>query len=622
MKNKRSFGYGFADEVIKINSKKVNLKIFEDEEWKDSFLPNFNSPFKEEFRKNIWRITILVILMVLIFFTFFLRLFHIQIVEGSKLRELADGNRIQIKVIHAPRGVIYDRNGKILAQSSPAFRLYDTEIKRVRFITREEALDFEVNNDPRAQFLEVDNVRTYPMGESLAHVVGYTGEISREDLKKPQFRKYKLGDRVGQTGVEAEYETLLKGIDGGEVIEVDSQGRKVRTLRRNAPIPGQSIYLTLDSDLQKKLYELVKETLAKTLSCCGAAVAQDPQSGQILALTSHPSFDPNIFTNSLDDIEITRILSRSDSPILNRVISGTYPPGSTFKIVSSLAALASGKITKDTIFQDSGEMYLGTFRFTNWYFNQYGKTEGPLDLIKALQRSNDIYFYQVGSIIGEQALIDWARKLFLGNLLNIDLPAEVPGLVPDDDWKRKTFNQIWYPGDTLHMAIGQGFVLTTPLQILGITSYIAADGELFRPQILSKVIRDNVVTKEFKSKLLASKLLPKDKIETVARGLEKVPLNGGTAWPFFTFPIKTAGKTGTAEYGDPKNRTHAWYTSYAPADNPRIVLTILIEGGGEGSSVAAPVAKEVYRWYFSEDKNNLIKDSYTQATDSGKSLGE
>lgn len=421
-------------------------------------------------------------------------------------------------------------------------------------------------------------------------------------------------------GIEAEYEKTLRGIDGGEIIEVDSLGRKIRTLRMKPPIPGQNVYLSTDAALQERLFDLMKEALQKTNSCCGAAVAADPGNGKILALLSLPSFDPNIFTKNPDDRAISEIFLNPAAPVLNRVIGGTYPPGSTYKIISSLAALNSGKVSEKTTFQDNGVLYLGPYKFSNWYFNQYGKTEGAVNLVKALQRSNDIYFYEVARLIGEQSLTEWSRKLFLGSKLNIDLPGEVEGLVPDDAWKQKTYDLPWYPGDTLHMAIGQGFVLTTPLQILGITSYIATDGILYKPQLLLSE----------KQQVLVGYLISKEKVGLVKKGLILVPKEGGTAWPFFTFPIQTAGKTGTAEFGDPKNRTHAWYTSYAPVDDPKIVLTILIEGGGEGSSVAAPIAKEAYRYYFSPDKSNLIKDvlgeaassAYTQATESGKSLGE
>lgn len=606
MKKRKSFGPGFPDEVAKITAKIGNFNK-ESQQWVDSLLPNFHPDNTKIVRKNIWIVTIFSAICLTAFFLLFLRLFRLQIIQGPTNRELADSNRIKIKIIHAPRGVIYDRNGKILAANSPAFRLKED------LISREEALQLEVKNDPKILDLEVDNVRDYPLGVEFAHVIGYVGQISENQLVQEKYKNYRPGDRIGQAGIEAGYESLLRGIDGGEIIEVDSLGRKLRTLRKTQPIPGQNIYLTIDGSLQDKIYQLMAEALTKTGSCCGAALAMDPQSGQVLAMLSFPGFDPNYFTKKQDEGIIIDILSRSDSPVLNRATSGTYPPGSTFKIVSSLAVLSSGKVTANTIIQDTGVIYLGAFEFSNWYFNQYGKTEGSVNLLKALQRSNDTYFYQISQIIGENALASWARKLKLGGKLEIDIPGEAEGLVPDDAWKQKTLNLPWYPGDTLHLAIGQGFVLTTPLQILGITSFIAAQGQLYKPHLLLT---------GFKPKILVSNLLSSDKIQTVKEGLKLVPKEGGTAWPFFTFPIPTAGKTGTAEYGNPKGRTHAWYTSFAPVDNPKIVMTVLIEGGGEGSSVAAPIIKEAYRWYFSDDKNKLIQDVYTQATDSGKTLGE
>lgn len=613
MKKKRALGFGFPDEVLKVTSKMGIFKRGENDDWKDLLLPNFDISSLNNFSTNPWRLVFLFCFSLILFFTIFLRLFHLQIVEGKANQELADGNRIQVRIIHAPRGVIFDRNGQVLAANSPAFRLFDKDNKKFKLISREEALELEVKNDPKAKDLEIDNVRSYPFKEKLAHVVGYVGEISQQQLESPDYKTYRPGDRIGQSGIEYQYEKILKGIDGGEIIEVDSKGAKLRTLRQDSPIPGRNVYLTVDASLQEKIYQQMTDALDQTGSCCGSAVAVDPANGQVLAVVSLPSYDTNIFSRQDDESLISEVLTAKESPILNRAIAGTYPPGSTFKIISALAAVSSGKITAETTFIDNGVMYLGQFKFTNWYFTEYGKTEGPVNLLKAIQRSNDIYFYNVGQTVGERFLADWARKMRLGNRLDIDLPGEENGLVPDDEWKRKTFKEVWYPGDTLHMAIGQGFVLATPLQILGITSFIANDGILYRPQLFLN---------NFKPQILVSNIVSADKIKLVKNGLKLVPKAGGTAWPFFTFPIPTAGKTGTAEFGDPKDRVHAWYTSFAPADDPKIALTVLVEGGGEGSNVAAPVAKEVYRWYFSPDKNNLIKDIYTPATESAKTLGE
>lgn len=612
MKKRRNLGPGFTDELIKITRKIGHFQAKESGEWTDALLPNFRLGGTHPVQISPWRIIFIFGLSAILFFVIFLRLFHLQIAQGKSNRELADGNRIQVKIIHAPRGVIYDRNGTILAANSPAFRLSDSGRHKARLISRDQAMEWEVRNDPRFPNLEVDNIRNYPYGEQFAHVIGFMGEISDTQLKKEEFKNYKAGDQIGQYGVEAQFEKTLRGVDGGEIIEVDSKGRKIRTLRHEPPIPGRNLYLSIDASLQVKIYQLMKETLNKSGSCCGAYIASDPASGKILALGSFPSFDPNIFSKNDMDSVISEIFSRIDSPILNRAIGGTYPPGSTFKIVSSLAALSSGKVKADTAFEDNGVMYLGPYKFSNWYFNQYGKVEGSVNLVKALARSNDIYFYKIAQIIGQNILSEWSKKLKLGAKLGIDLPGEEEGLVPDDEWKRKTYKEGWYPGDTLHMAIGQGFVLTTPLQVLGFTSYIAANGILYQPKL---VLSDE-------PKVLIANLLPKDQLALVREGLRLVPKEGGTAWPFFTFPIETAGKTGTAEYGDVKGRTHAWYTSYAPADDPKIALTVLVEGGGEGSSIAAPIAKEAYRWYFSPDKNKLIQDIYVSATESGRTLGE
>lgn len=618
---KRSFGPIFSDELSKVNFKSGNFKGSFDESWKDFLVPNFNPHNRLGLEKSFWRVTILVSVVVVLFFAIFLRLFHLQIVEGKQNRELADGNRIQVKIIHAPRGVIFDRHGKVVAANSPGFRLKDSKTQKSVILTRDEALEMEVKNDPRTNELEVDNIRTYPFSEELAHVLGYVGEINPEQLKNSEFKGYGSGDLIGQSGIESVYEKSLRGVDGGEIIEVDATGKKLRTIRKISPIAGKDVHLTVDASLQSFIYKQLKETTGKTNSCCAAAVAADPSSGQILALVSYPSFDNNLFTKKLDTEKIAKVFSDKNSPILNRVIGGTYPPGSTFKILSSIAALQSGKITPSTTYEDTGQVLIGPYKFTNWFFTQYGKTEGPVNLVKALKRSNDTYFYLVGQAIGEQALIDWSRKMKMDSKLGIDLPGEVTGLIPDNNWKVKTYGQVWFPGDTLHMAIGQGFVLSTPLQILGLTSFIAADGNLYKPRLVSKVTFGENINQEFKEEVLLSNLIPKDQIEVIKEGLEEVTLDGGTAWPFLNFPISSAGKTGTAEFGDPKDKTHAWYTGFAPVDDPKIVMTVLIEAGGEGSSVASPIVKESFRYFFSTDKSNLIKDIF-ESSDSARTLGE
>ncbi len=559
------------------------------------FIPNIDRVGKN-LTKSSFRIAIASVISIVVFFLLFLRLFNLQIINGAEYRKLADGNRVQIKLIHAPRGVIYDRNNKILARNDPGFRLKNT------FLSRDDALKLDISAGENYKDLEIDTVRVYPFNEKTAHVLGYVSEISAEELKQLPFSGYKPGDKIGRGGVEEFYEKYLKGIDGGEIIEVDAKGQKLRTLRRVEAIPGKNLMLTIDIDLQEVVFKHLTETVKKSGSCCGASLVMDPQTGDILSMVSLPSFNPQ---------NVESFLQSANYPLLNRVISGRYPPGSTFKIASALAGLSSGKITPQTTFEDTGIINLGPYTFTNWYFTQYGRKEGSVDLVKALKRSNDVYFYRLAQLVGEVNLGNIAKKLGLEKETGIDIPGEEDGLIPDNDWKQKTFHEVWFPGDTLHMSIGQGFVLSTPIQITNLLSFIASDGNVVTPHLQQTNFK--------KTKDLGFK---KADLNLIKKGLAEVTKEGGTAWPFFSFPLDSGGKTGTSEYGDPKGRTHAWYSGFAPVDDSKIVVTVLVEGGGEGSSVAAPVAKEIMRWFFSPDKSNLIKDTGSVASDSARTLGE
>lgn len=566
---------------------------------------------------NPWVKALIATVLIGIFALLLIRVFHLQVARGKENLELADSNRIQVKTIHAPRGVIYDRNGKILAANAPGFRVINATSsgnQKAGYITREEALAWEANNDPRLVNLEIDSLRTYAFNEKTSHILGYLTEITGDELKEEKYGNFKIGDKIGRSGVEEAYEKTLKGVDGGEIIEVDASGKKLRTIREKPATPGQNLVLTIDIDLQLQTFEKLTEAVKKTGSCCGAAVVTDPKSGEILALVSLPSYDPQYLSDAL---------VAANSPMLNRAIAGVYPPGSTFKIASGLAGLESGKITPETRFEDTGIMALGPYTFANWNFTQYGrKEEGLLDLPRALKRSNDIFFYQLGQSVGEKGIADTAKKLGFGKQIGIDILGEEAGLVPDPEWKQRTIGEVWYPGDTLHMSIGQGFLLSTPLQVSNLISFVASNGQQFPPHLGLEIkdIKKGSV-KQFKYDPISIDA-NQEYLKIIKSGLEEVPKSGGTAWPFFTFPIITAGKTGTAEFGDPKNKTHAWYTAYAPVDEPRITATVLLEGGGEGSTNAAPVVKEIFRYFFSEDKNNLIKDVGFVATESARTLGE
>ncbi len=615
----KKLGLAFSDEVKKGSRVFGHFrgKKLTNVDWTESLIPNIED---QESENNVspWRIAVFSVIFLVAFFGLFLRLFHLQVVTAKENKQLADSNRVRIKVIHAPRGVIYDRNGKILAENNPGFRL------KKEFINRDDALEMEAKNDPRYYSLEIDAIRSYPLGAITSHVVGYVGQITEEEMKDPRYKNYQLGDKVGRAGIEQMYENVLRGTDGAEIIEIDASGKKLRTLRTIEPTPGNNVFLSLDSDLQKVVYKTLETAAIKSESCCGAAVAENPKTGEVLALVSLPAFDGNAFTDPKRYPEVQKYFEDQNAPMLNRVISGTYPPGSTFKITSALAGLSSGKITKSTLIEDTGVLKIDIWSFANWYFTQYGKTEGPVDLVKALQRSNDIYFYRVGDMVGADALGKTAKLLGMGKKLGIDLPGEVDGLIPNQAWKKKNIGEDWYPGDNLHMAIGQGYLLTTPLQILAQTSYVAADGFLIQPHLVTKIVNSEGATvKEIKYEPIVKNVVKKEDLEAVKLGLEAVPKDGGTAWPFFTFKIPTAGKTGTAEIGDPKGKTHAWYTGYAPVDNPEILATVLIEKGGEGSSQAAPIVKDIFTWYFNPDKSNIKSlDGGPISTESARLLGE
>jgi penicillin-binding protein 2 len=602
MKRRLTSNPVFQDEIAKYNTKTKHFNHSTTLSWNDSLVESEADIAYEG--SSIWHQLVFPIVIIVLFALIFTRLIHLQVAQGASMRALADSNRIVVKVIHAPRGVIYDRNGKILAQNEPGFRLLEATGSG-QVLTRDQALALEINNDAKFNELEVDNLRSYPQKDLTAHVLGYVSQISKEELQEPKYQEYLSGDRVGRGGVEETYEKVLRGRDGGEVIEVDAQGNKLRTLGKTDPIPGQNLKLSLDLELQKATHDALQDALKKSNSCCGAAVVSDPKSGQILALVSLPSFDPS---------NIALSFQNPNSPILNRVIGGTYPPASTFKIATSLAGLMSGKITPSTKVVDTGVYSLGPYKFANWYFTQYGlKETEPVDVIAALKRSNDIFFYHLGEVSGEVVMGDYAKKLGFNKLTGIDLPQESLGLIPSNEWKVQNYDQIWYPGDSINMSIGQGFVLATPIQINQLVSIIASDNKIYPPHLGWQILSpQNKLIKSYEYDPMHFDIKP-EYLQVVKTGLEQVTTPGGTGWPFFTFPIPTAGKTGTAEFGHPQNKTHAWYTGYAPVDNPRIAATVLMEIGGEGSTNAAPVVKEIFRFFFSTDKTNLIKDTNASA---------
>ncbi|MBI2034980.1 MAG: hypothetical protein HYT11_04575 [Candidatus Levybacteria bacterium] len=545
----------------------------------------------------------------------FIRLFFLQVVQGSYYRELSDSNRIRTKIVHAPRGIINDRNGVPLVFNIPGFRKLAGDT--VVFMPRERALTLLAEG----QDLEIDSLRSYPFGEATSHVLGYVGQITSSELKQKPFINYSINNVIGKTGIESEYEHLLSGVDGKQLNEVDAAGRFIRTLGQTAPVPGKDIALTLDINLQEKVFEAMKGVVK------GAVVVSTP-TGDILAMISKPSFDSNLFTlgkphdknGSTYQTAQEVLTDSSNQPLINRVISGTYPPGSTFKLVVASAGLDSKLIDERYTVLDTGVVTVGKFSFSNWYFTMRGKTDGELNVVKAIARSNDIFFYKLAEKIGVDNISDMASQFGLGKRLGIDLGGEESGIVPTRLWKKEKIGEDWYLGDTYHYGIGQGYVLTTPLQVNMWTGVIANGGMLYQPHLL----------KSNKQKVISNKFLSEKTLSLIREGMVESCQPQGVGWPLFEFKVKNAKlkidgknfleapqsttsadfkdyrqvsigcKTGTAEHGGDKALPHAWITLFAPAYDPQIVVTVLAESSGEGSNVAAPISKKILGYWFTK----------------------
>lgn len=517
------------------------------------------------------------IIAVLCIFT--LRVIELQGVRGSEFRALSDENRLFTRYFPAPRGIFYDRFGTPLVHNRSVYKRATEHTRDTIYPTFEEIGEADVLRaleSPDAKNLTLDQRREYPFGSALAPVLGYALEASAEELAAHS--EYYLGQSVGKMGLEKVLQARLAGVQGTEVFETNASGKLLRTIAKRAPVAGLDVHLTIDASLSAKAYALLKGKR-------GAVVASDLRTGEILVLVSSPAFDPaNVAPSLIDD----RL------PMLNRATAGAYPPGSTFKLMTALAALNSGVLDRDTKVLDEGELKVGEFRFGNWYFRQYGKTEGEVDMVKALQRSNDIYFYKAAEEVGPSALAQFTRRFHFGQLTGIEVGAEVAGVIPDPEWKQKTLGEKWFLGDTYHMGIGQGDVLVTPLQVNQATAAIANGGVWCAPHLLAETapVCDDLG------------LRPED-LAVVVEGMKAACAPGGTAYPFFDGkPWPVACKTGTAEFGgkDAKGRrkTHALFTMMAPADKPTIVMTVLVESDedvsfAEGSRDAAPVAKELIR---------------------------
>lgn len=588
--------------------------------------------------------------LFLIFGILGVRLVYLQVIQSDYYSALAFGNHVRIQDVLAPRGVVYDSHRQILAQNVASFELMATpadlpkeglvqlvenlssvialdkeetlkkiEEKRksafsgisiVQNVPREEALAFEARTGEFPGFSIQNNpIREYKDALIFSHILGYTGKINDQELQEHKDGNYILNDYIGKTGIEYTYEKDLKGINGKKQIEVDARGVVKSSLGEIAPVAGSSLVLNIDAELQKVIYqEIVKRNPGKK----AAAVAVHPQTGQVLALVSIPGFDNNLFAQGIKNSEYNALLSDPKKPLLNRVVSGTYPPGSTIKPVIASAALQEGVVDENTTIFDNGDLVYGGYHFRGWKRDGLGE----MNVRSAIAWSSDIYFYTVGGGqpaidfegLGPEKLTKYYSLFGMGQKLGIDMPSEAIGIVASPDWRKQYFKtaelQKWYPGYTYHISIGQGDMLSTPLQVSMWIAAVANGGTLYKPYVVDAVLDEQgQVAVKNKPEIIRTDFVDAKNIEIVREGMRDTVLTG-TARSLNTLPISVAGKTGTAQFdGGDLSRTHAWFTAFAPYEDPKIAITVLVEDGGEGSVSASPVAKAVLQWW-AENRHN------------------
>ena len=609
------------------------------------------------------RVTGVMICVLAAFAVLLLRLIYLQVIRGEEYLLLSLNNRIRLQSIDPPRGLISDRNDYVLVENRPSFDVSVTlkdageveeTIKKVSkhlMVPSEELmlkltdskgvsaykpilLKQDIGRNALASIeahkydlpgiaVNVKLRRHYLNVQDAAHLIGYLSEISPHELAAKRYPGRRRGDFIGKYGAEKAYENYLRGTRGGRQVEVNANGQVVRVLKTVNAKPGQNVYLTIDHALQKKAESLLR-------GVAGAAVAMDPGSGRILALASSPSFDQNFFASGMSHEQWDSLKSNPFRPMENKAIQGEYPPGSTYKIITALAGLEEGVIDEDT------EVFCpGYYRFGNRTFRCWKKGgHGRVKILKAITESCDVYFYKVGELLGVDRLAWYAKACGLGFPTGINLDKEAKGLIPTAAWKKRRTGVPWQKGETLSIAIGQGFNLATPIQMVGLTAAIANGGTRYRPMILEAIKSpDGRILNQSRPEVIGKVPISERTLELVRTGLWAV-VNGesGTARGSRLADIEISGKTGTSQVISRKKddtrseiempahlRPHAWFVAYAPSNAPIIAVAVLVEHGEHGSSAAAPVARELIKTYLRKawpvDRMAKDRDSSAKGSD-------
>ncbi len=565
------------------------------------------------------RTKILQVFFTILFALVGVWLYYLQIVKGPFYNDLSSRNSIRLLNITASRGNIYDRYGKLIAGNTLSFGVFivpqevddiDAEMEKlsgilgvsksllernfkrnktasfvpcelIRGVSKKSAISIEESRFeiPGVLVKEVP-VRNYYYKEAFSHVAGYVAEIDQLELDLLKPYGYNIRDFIGKDGVERFCDRTLRGKNGGMQIQVDNRGREVKVISYRRPKSGRDIYLTLDADLQKEVYNLFDGRK-------GAAVFMDPKTGEVLSLVSSPSYDPNE--------ALSKVMRAEDSPLLNRAIMGVYPPGSVFKLITSIAALESKSIRPDTGFICAGKLKIGADEFSCW--NKDG--HGYVDLGKAIAWSCNVFFYHTGLLTGADKITEYANLFGLGRKTGIELFGESNGFVPSKEWKKAEKKEVWYPGDTANLSIGQGDLQVTPLQMARVVSVIANGGELVDPHVLKLAGVSGAIN--LKSETLK---ISKENIDAVRAGMRKVIEDpDGTGNRAASSMVSISAKTGTAQVG-PGIRPHGWFVGFAPSENPKICFAVFLENGGSGGDAPAEIAKAALEYWFGKHKND------------------
>ena len=587
--------------------------------------------------ERVRRINIMAGIIMAIIIVLIIRIGWMQLVNGPQYKKIAEENRIRQITAQAPRGNIYDRYGAVLVSNKPSFAIsiIPSEYNNAYTATPILADIIQVKPEQIAKMLkdaeefmytpirlkrdadpmmiakiqehkyylpgvviEAIPVRSYVYKELAAQVFGFVGSISEEEYAKRKSQGYNPNDFIGKDGLELEWEDVLRGVDGGLQVEVNAEGEEIQIIGDKKPEAGKGLVLTLDANLQKAAEEALSNQIIESRkngipAKGGSAIVLDVRSGAVLAMASHPTFDPNMFASGISTLNWNKLINDASNPLANKSIQNAYPPGSVFKIVTTAAALDLGHVTATEIFDDKGYYLLNGWKFYGWETKGLGK----LTIEDAICWSSDPVFYELGRRMGIDNLASYALTFGLGQRTGIKLGGEEKGIVPTQNWKETTYAEEWYPGETIIAAIGQGYYLVNPLQQAMLLMAVANQGVVYRPMLVDKVLTPNgEIFEKYNPEVIRRIYLNDETWKIIKNGLVAVTNQGTASAVFKGFTPKVAGKTGSAETGT--GTVHSWFSCYAPAENPEIVVSVLVEEGGDGSVAAAPVVRKILEAYF------------------------